>query len=336
MLSVRPLFFAFSFCLFTTAQGAASSGVESVKEYLVTTVGKMKEASADLKKNAAEFQAIIAKNGGDYKKAAAADGTKLQALVKAMQENYKAIDSFGYETVEGIVAGVDELADYDVYLDAGVPEGEGAPDEVAQVTLQLPGGGKIDKKGALFTYIIEPSLWGTAPDFVVAVDGAATLPKAEVLVAASTDADEKIGKLLADSKAWQPSNSDCFGALVLMTPTLSDYFEDWKESRFSEQKSGRFSAVSRISDMRGIMSSCSIMYDAVNAPVAAKDEALSRAITGGFREILAFLDTIESREKAGEIKAAEVDEMAAQAKAKTDKLVPQIEQASVLVDAKPQ
>lgn len=314
---------------------ANTTGVDSVKNYLIVTVEKMKAASEAFKKNAAEYEAIIQANGGDYAKAQATDGAKLKTLIGKMQENYKAIDSFGYETVEGIVAGVDSLASYDIYLDAGVPEGEGAPDEVAGVVLTLSNGEKIDRKGSLFTYIIEPTLWLTADSYVVA-GPQGKLPKAEVLMAAASDADQQIGKLLADSRAWQPSNRDCFGALILMTPTLSDYFEDWKESRYSDQKSGRFNAVSRVSDMRGIMTSCSVMYDAVNQPVSVKDEALSRAVLGGFREILAFLDKIEAREAAGEIKAAEVDEMAVQAKAKTDKLVPQIEQAAALVDAKPE
>ena len=151
------------------------------------------------------------------------------------------------------------------------------------------------------------------------------------LVASAKDVNAKIGTLLADSKAWKATVSDCFGAMIIMTPTLSDYFEDWKESRFSDDKSGKFQAVSRISDMRGIMSSCDVMYKAVKGDLAEKDKALAKSINLGFNDILNFLDLLDKREKAGKITASEIDELAEQAKEKTDKLVPQIEQGSALL-----
>jgi hypothetical protein len=122
--------------------------------------------------------------------------------------------------------------------------------------------------------------------------------------------------------------------MIVMTPTLSDYFEDWKESRYAADKSGRFQAVSRVSDMRGIMGSCEVMYEAVNPSVAKNDKALAKSVTMGFRDIMAFLDLIESREAAGQIKGAEIDELATQAKEKTDKLVPQIEQSAAVTGVK--
>lgn len=313
-------------------QGAAGATVGSeaeVKAYLLEAVGRMKAASEDLVKNSAEYTTLVAAHGGKPEAALQADAAKVEGLIAKMQENYKAIDSYGYETVEGIVAGVEKLADYDIYLDAGVPASEG-PDDVAPVTLTLSTGEKIEQQGALFTYIIEPALWGGDARWVVSA-GDKKLPRPEVLAAAAADADAKIGSLRDDSQAWNPTTEDLFGAMVLMTPTLSDYFEDWKESRFSEDKSGRFQAVSRISDMRGIMGSCSVMYDAVLPKVTQKDKALAKVVDLGFSDILAFIDLLDEREKKGVIKEAEIDELAAQAKEKTDKLVPQIEQSAALV-----
>ncbi|MDB6078058.1 MAG: hypothetical protein JWO82_1805, partial [Akkermansiaceae bacterium] len=160
------------------------------------------------------------------------------------------------------------------------------------------------------------------------------LPRPELIAAAAKDVDAKIGELKADAHAWNPTVPDLFGAMVLMTPTLSDYFEDWKESRFADEKSGKFQAVSRISDMRGIMSSCDVMYKAVMPAVAAKDKALAKSVNVGFNGILTFIDLLGKREKSGQIKAAEIDELASQAKEKTDKLVPQIEQSAALVGVK--
>jgi len=321
---------AFGVLSFSLATAPAADEVASVKKYLVSTVTKMDAASRDFVKNADAYAAIIAANKGDYAAAYQAEPKRIDALIARMQDNYKAMDSYGYETVEGIVAGVDSLADYDIYLDAGVPKAEG-PEDVAPVVLDLGNGKKIDREGSLFTHIIEPALWNGNPKWGVAIGGGKTLPRAEVLVAAARDVNAKIDRLLADSQAWNASVSDCFGAMIVMTPTLSDYFEDWKESRFSDDKSGKFQAVSRISDMRGIMGSCAVMYQAVKGDLAEKDKALAKSVSLGFDDILNFLDLLDKREKAGKITASEIDELAEQAKEKTDKLVPQIEQGSALL-----
>ena len=306
----------------------------SVKSYLLQKLEKMTTASEDFVKNSEGYSALVADHGGSVEAAYKADPKQMEKLVAKLQDDYKAMDSFGYETVEGVVAGVPSLADYDIYLDAGVPASEG-PEGVAPVVLVPVNGEKIDKQGSLFTYIIEPMLWSGDKRWVVSVDsGKKSLPRPEVLSAAAKDANKKLGELLADAKSWNASISDCFGAMVVMTPTLSDYFEDWKESRYSKEKSGRFQAVSRVSDMRGIMGSCQVMYEAVEKKVAEQDKSLAKSIDSGFKGIMSFLDKIDAREKEGEIKGAEIDELATQAKEKTDKLVPQIQQGAAVIGVK--
>jgi soluble cytochrome b562 len=305
----------------------------SVKSYLLQKLEKMTTASEDFVKNSEGYSVLVTEHAGSVEAAYKADPKQMEKLVAKLRDDYKAMDSFGYETVEGIVAGVPSLADYDIYLDAGVPASEG-PEGVAPVVL-LVNGEKIDKQGSLFTYIIEPMLWSGDKRWVVSVDGGKkSLPRPEVLSAAAKDVNKKLGELLADAKSWNASISDCFGAMVVMTPTLSDYFEDWKESRYSKEKSGRFQAVSRVSDMRGIMGSCQVMYEAVEKKVAEKDKSLAKSVDSGFKGIMAFLDKIDAREKEGEIKGAEIDELATQAKEKTDKLVPQIQQSAAVIGVK--
>jgi Imelysin len=317
-----------------SAWGQAEDTADSVKSYLLKNLEKMNAASKEFLSDSEAYCALVASSGGSLEEAYKVDPKTIDRLIAKMQDNYKAMDSFGYETVEGIVAGVPSMADYDIYLDAGVPASEG-PDDVAPVLLELGNGEKIDREGSLFTYIIEPMLWGGDKRWVTAVNGGKKLlPRPEVLVAAAKDIDKTLGELLAEAKAWNASVSDCFGAMVVMTPTLSDYFEDWKESRYSKEKSGRFQAVSRVSDMRGIMGSCQVMYDAVEKQVAEKDKSLAKSVDAGFKGIMGFLDKIEKRENQGEIKGPEIDELATQAKEKTDKLVPQIEQSAAVVGVK--
>ena len=336
-MKIASYSFLFSALLFLGVFAAGASDEQtaaSVKSYLLKGLEKVNAASQDFVANSEAYSALIAANGGSVEAAYKAEPKKIDQLVARMQENYKAMDSFGYETIEGIVAGVSSLAEYDIYLDAGVPASEG-PEDVAPVVLDLGNGQKIDKQGSLFTYIIEPMLWGGDSRWVTPVDGGTKLlPRPEILTAAAKDVNKKLGELLADAKAWNASVSDCFGAMIVMTPTLSDYFEDWKESRYAKEKSGRFQAVSRVSDMRGIMGSCQVMYEAVEGQVAEKDKSLAKSVDAGFKGIMGFLDKIEKREKQGEIKGAEIDELATQAKEKTDKLVPQIEQSAAVVGVK--
>ena len=76
------------------------------------------------------------------------------------------------------------------------------------------------------------------------------------------------------------------------------------------------------------------MDEAVEKQVAEKDKSLAKSVDAGFKGTATFIDKIDTREKAGEIKAAEIDELATQAKEKTDKLVPQIEQSAAVVGVK--
>ena len=83
--------------------------------YLVSTLQKMKQASADFVSHAGGYATLTAAEGGP-EKAWASKQAEVKALVEKMQGDYKAMDSYGYETVEGIVAGVERFAKYDVYL----------------------------------------------------------------------------------------------------------------------------------------------------------------------------------------------------------------------------
>ena len=40
------------------------------------------------------------------------------------------------------------------------------------------------------------------------------------------------GKLASAAKAWKPTPSDAFTAVVVMVPTMNEYFGQWKVSRF--------------------------------------------------------------------------------------------------------
>ncbi len=311
----------------------AASSPDGAKKYLLDRITQMHDASVDYLAAADEYRALIKANGGSVQQAYTADPKGMDRLLERMKNDYKKMDSYGYETVEGMVAGIPSLVAYDVYLDSGTPASKGG-DAIAPVVLVLDNGEKIDHEGCLFTYLIEPALWAGDKRWVTEVSSASGekkyFPKPDFIVATAKDVEKKIGELKNDAAAWKASEEDCYRAMITMTPTFSGYFDDWKESLYGNGKVRYFQAVSRVSDMRGIMGSCKILFDAVKEKVAVKDKALAKSVEGGFVGIEKYIDQIEKREKAGPLKPQEIEEFGAQAKQKADQLVPQIEQCAAL------
>ncbi len=300
-------------------------GMDGVKTYLMTIVEQTNVASADLKKAATEYESLVTANGNSPVAAAKAKPQEMAELIKRMRDAYQRIDSFGYEYIEGIVAGVPVLMKYDIELDAGVPRAKASmQDNIAPVVIHA-GDLTIDHEGSLNNYLIEPTVFGTNDRFI---DGTATLPgfdkpvglpKVRLIVALADYSVEAYGRLRTEAKAWQPTEKDCFHVVANMTPTLADYFEDWKETRKNgSAEGGRFVAVSRLSDMRGIMSSTRLAWMAVAGDVGKKDAALSAKVTLGYDQILDFIDTIESRENKKPLKLETIDALGSQAKEKAD------------------
>ena len=275
----------------THVQAAGETDLTVIKKYLVGKVTMMDKASHEFETHAAAYAKTLQAHGGDYNQAVLQDSGTVLGLAGKMQDDYRAIHNSGYETIEGITAGTKRFVQFDNDLDAGVPKAEATTDSPAsQLVLRSESGQVIvDHNGNLFHYVMEPTLWGTKPVFLASLsaeasanaDGRKTLPRAEVVLAAAKECAKRMDQLLAASQSWQPTLDECVGALVWMTPTLNGYFEDWKESRYNAGAAlGRYVAESRVVDMRGIMSSLQLTYDAVMPEVARKDPALARRLQG--------------------------------------------------------
>ena len=331
-------------CLSTPAW--ADTGLAAIKSYLVNKVTVMDKAAHDYVTNATAYQKVIDANHGDYNAAVMASGGELLGLVSKMQGNYRDIHNTGYETIEGIVAGVRPLVDFDTYLDAGVPKAEASTDSPASPLVLKSADGKtiVDHQGNLFHYVMEPALWTTKPNLIHTLSpeasakakGAKALPRADVVLASAVECARKLDQLLAASQKWQPSLDECVGALVWMTPTLNGYFDDWKDSRYNPSANlGRYVAESRVIDMRGIMSSLRLTYRAIQPEIAKKDPALAKKLESDYDSIIGFIDKVETREKRGaKLTVQEIEEMAFQAKGMTDQLVPKLKQVVALLGLK--
>ena len=330
-----------------TTLRAEGGGVAEIKGYLTGKLSRMDGAAHDFVKNADDYQKLVDASGGDYNRVALEHGPEALALVARMQGDFKIYHNEGYETIEGITAGTKLMVDFDTYLDAGVPKNEATTDSPASTLVLKDRNGKIitDRNGNLFHYVIEPTLWGTkelfvkrlSPEAAAKVKPVTVLPRADVLVAAAADCARKLDELQGIANRWNPTLDECVGALVWMTPTLNGYFDDWRDSRYNAQASlGRYVAESRVLDMRGIMFSLQLMCNAILPELGKKDPALAARLKNEYADILAFISRVDERERrgGGKVTAAEIEELAAQAKRRTDQLTPHLKQMAAEMSLK--
>ncbi len=313
----------------------ASTGGQGVKSYLLAIIASARSGAHDLRDDAGQYAALVARYGSPTAAAAAEPGRMAQ-LIHRVRSEYKRVDSYGYEYMEGIVAGVPSLIHYDVELDSGVPaKGAGVQDQVADITIHAPDC-TVDKQGSLNNFLIEPTVYGTNPLFVAAArvrlpgfSGPVNLPKPGLLVALADYAVDGYARLDRDARAWQPDDRTLFQAMFNMTPTLSGYFDDWKEAKkYGGSLGGRFVAVSRVSDMRGIMASTRLNWVSMEPKVTAKDPALSADISKGYNQVMHFIDTIDARDVRKPLAVQTIDALGTQAKDKADRLTIQVSQAA--------
>ena len=157
-----------------------------------------------------------------------------------------------YEEMEGIVAGVPRLAQYDVDIDAGADASD--PENAVSFNLELPDGETMKQPGNLF-FLTETALYGTNPDLLADVkqdadcDGKAEfgegVPDAATYVATLREFQRQADSLQADAAAFEPTPSDALTAITIMTPTMSEYFEAWKNSALHRRRECRRAGLRR-------------------------------------------------------------------------------------------
>ena len=212
--------------------------------------------------------------------------------------------------MEGIVAGTPSLAEYDIIIDAGSSKAED-PESAVPFDLELADGRVLEQPGNLYN-LTEGMLWGTRPELTAPVkadldgDGKVAfgeaLPDAHVFSAAAKAFDRYAGELDTKAKAWQPTPSDAFTALVVMVPTMSEYFGQWKESRFVRGDAATgdsFNVVSRLSDIGDIISGLEVVYDGVEPAIAEVDAAGAAQTRDELSGLASFISDLRAQESSG-------------------------------------
>ena len=284
------------------------TNLASVKTYLLAHTAKLTGFTRDFRAVANRYYAAAKAVGFDYDALWQARSTGVGTDLRRAKSLWIAGNPY-YERVEGIVAGTPSLAVYDVILDAGSSAAED-PASAVPFDLKLANGKVLKKPGNLYN-LTEGMLWGTRPAYVAQkadLDGDGTvefgevLPDANVFKAAADAFVLYGGKLDRSARAWKPTASDAFTAVVVMVPTMSEYFGQWKVSRFvlgDKAKGDAFNVVSRLSDIGDILGGLRVIYAGVRPAIARVDAAQAAQTKKELDALWSYVAKLRTQERAG-------------------------------------
>jgi hypothetical protein len=290
-------------------ENASTTDLSGIKTYLLDKSAELTASSKSLQEAGDKYYQLAQASGFDYAAMWESNPAQVSAALNDAKSAWMAASPL-YEQMEGIVAGTPSLAEYDVILDAGT-SAEEDPEGAVPFDLTLPDGRVLPKPGNLFG-VLESTLWGTYPAFTTgieadldgngAVDFGEKLPDANVLKAGADTLDKYTTELGTASAEWQPTESDAFTALVVMVPTMSEYFNSWKNSRFilgdaSEQRD--FVVISRLSDIQNILGSLQIVFSEVKPLVESTDAAQAAQIEQSLTDLKSFVADVHEKELGG-------------------------------------
>ena len=319
------------------------TNLDGIKTYLVEKGAELTTSTKSMKEAGNAYYELAKAANFDYAALWESNPAEVSAALNQAKEAWIAASPL-YEQMEGIVAGTPSLAEYDVILDAGA-SGEEDPENAVPFDLTLPDGRVLEKPGNLFG-VLESTLWGTYADFTTgieadldengSIDFGEKLPDANVLKAGVDTIDSYANELAASATEWQPTESDAFTALVVMTPTMSEYFNSWKNSRFilgdaSEQRD--FVVISRLADIQNILSSLQVVYAEVKPLAVTADEAQAQQIEQGLEELKNFVAEVHAKEQSGyQYTPEEADILGAEAQNRATAIAGQVAQIAATLN----
>ena len=238
------------------------------------------------------------------------------------------------------MAGVPELADYDVIIDAGGDASD--PETAVPFSIKTPDGRTFKQPGN-FNYLIETSTFGTDPKFAAKgvepdLDGdgkvafGEALPDANFYVATTRDFETTAKELDAAARKWKPEPADAFTALVVMTPTMSEYFEAWKNSRFvagEKSTENAFVAASRLQDIEDILGGLVLVYDNVDGRIAKVSPEQAEQTGQELKDLKAFAGRLRKQEANGrKFTGEDADTLGSEAQGRAEAIAGQVSQSA--------
>lgn len=323
----------------TTAAATGAAELAPVKDYLTDHSAELVEQVGLLQENAEEYYELAESVDFNYAQLLKEHGNEVEQLLADSKDVF-VVANPAYEQMEGIVAGVPRLAQYDVDIDAG--SDAKTPEDAVSFTLTTPNGAKYKQPGNLF-FLTETALYGTNPDmapegYTQDVDGDGKeefgegLPDANLYKATLDEFKRQAESLDEDAKEFEPTPSDALTSIVVMTPTMSEYFEAWKNSRFIAGEGAKeqgFVATSRLSDIADILGGILVTYDGIEPMIAAENPQQAKQTRKELQNLVNFAADLRDREADGEkFTAKQADALGAQAQAQAEAIAGQVTQAA--------
>jgi hypothetical protein len=291
----------------TQAAGASNAELGELKTYVVTQADALHTSIVELQAASSRYYELAKATNFDYHALWASQPAQVLAALKDARAAFLAANP-QYERMEGVVAGVPGLSQYDLILDAGAAGASGAED-VAPFDLTLPDGRLLARPGNLFE-VTEATLWGTDPAYRIEgvqpdfngngqVDLGDALSDANVLKGTADAFEKYSGELRSAAQAWQPNEVEAFGALLANIPTFSDFMESWKNSRFvmgSASTERGFVATSRLADLSDNILSWQKIYAGLSPAVKAGWPEQDAQITRDLQNLQEYVSDLYDQE----------------------------------------
>jgi hypothetical protein len=323
----------------TATTAAATIDYAPIQDYLYEHTQRLVDDTATLQRDAEAYYALAESVDFDYAELLSTRRAETAELVGRLQRDLRTANP-SYEEMEGVVAGVPELADYDVIIDAGGDASD--PENAVPFSIRTPGGRTFRQPGNFFA-LVETSVFGTEPRFTAADvradlngDGRVTfpeaLPDADFLVATARDFHTQAQELDASAHRWEPAPEDVFTAVVVMTPTMSEYFEAWKNSRFvagDRATESGFVGTSRLSDIADILGGLVLVYDSIEPSIGEVDAAQAAQTGTSLRQLTRFAERLRDEEADGRrFTPSDADTLGGEAQDQAEAIAGQVSQAA--------
>jgi Imelysin len=318
------------------APKAAGPDLGAIKTYLLDHTQRLQGDVATLRENAQAYHDLAEQSDFDTKKMLADNQEEVTKLLGDAKKTFVNANP-AYEEMEGVVAGVPSLADYDVIIDAGSDASD--PETAVPFSIKTDDGKTYKQPGNLF-FLVESSLYGTEPKWSTKadVDGdgkvafGEALPEPRFYLAALEEFDSQAKDLDASAKKWSPTEQDALTALVVMTPTMSEYFEAWKNSRFvagdkATEKS--FVGASRLQDIADILGGLELIYANVQPRIAEANAEQAKQTGQSLNQLEDFAARLRDQEAGGKkFTAEDADTLGREAQDRAEAIAGQVTQAA--------
>lgn len=321
-----------------TSSEESGTELAAIETYLTDHSAELLEQVSVLQEKGQEYYDLAESHDFDYDAMMKESRDEVEGIILDSQEAFEAANP-AYEEMEGIVAGVPRLAQYDVDIDAGSDASD--PESAVSFSLETPDGETLEQPGNLF-FITETSLYGTNPDFLADVpqdlngDGKEEtgegVPDANIYLAAVDEFLSQAESLDADAQAFEATESDAFTAITVMTPTMAEYFEAWKNSEFIAGEDATelgFVATSRLSDIADILEGIVFVYDEIEPVIAEESPEQAEQTARELQDLLAYVEDLRDREEQGvKFDAQQADTLGSQAQRQAEAIAGQVTQAA--------